>query len=735
MDTKDKQEYLERYRKAKEAGVPFFPDILFKDAIVVLLVFLILVALASLIGAPLEARANPADTSYTPRPEWYFLFLFQLLKYFRGELLEVVGVVVIPTLAIILLFLLPFLDRHPKRHFSSRPVVVVVTSLVILAVVFLTVQAYREAPPPAEEVAGDPTAALYAKNCAGCHGSSITVASGTNLHAIIAQGKHEGMPAWSADLTSDQIDALAGFILSPGGSKLFTENCAACHEASELVAGDPIRLKTVIEQGKDDPAHANVDIPPWNEVLGQEERTALLNFLVAPDGQRLFVTNCSPCHGRAVGFSGSEDELRELISQGGMHLDMPPWRERLSQTELETLSKYVVEPGANPDGASLFSQYCETCHGERIPRVDSVDQARQIIAEGGAHQTMPVWGQVLTPEQMDALVSYTFSTAQGTSLEVGQELFSKNCAACHGDFGEGGPNPTRPDDIIAPISSSEFLKTRDDFTLRAIIAQGQPNFGMSPFGSSFGGPLDDGEIDAIVAYLRSWESNPPVELPPEVVPAQPSLSATDIYKNLCAQCHGPNGEGGVGPSLSDPVFQSTYSDQQIFDIINQGHKATAMIGWGEVLSAEQIQQVVEFIRGLKAEETAPISTATAEAPSGPTPTGEVSASLTPTVEAGLTPTTTLGAVSFANDVLPLFEAKCKACHGSLGGWDASSYETVTTTGDNAPVVIPGDVENSLLAQKLLGTHTTGAIMPPGGKLPDAEIQVVLDWIAAGVLDN
>jgi hypothetical protein len=75
------------------------------------------------------------------------------------------------------------------------------------------------------------------------------------------------------------------------------------------------------------------------------------------------------------------------------------------------------------------------------------------------------------------------------------------------------------------------------------------------------------------------------------------------------------------------------------------------------------------------------------------------------------------------------------CHGSLGGWDASSYQTVTTTGDNAPVVIPGDVENSLLAQKLLGTQTEGGIMPPAGKLPEAEIQAILSWIAAGAPDN
>ncbi len=224
---------------------------------------------------------------------------------------------------------------------------------------------------------------------------------------------------------------------------------------------------------------------------------------------------------------------------------------------------------------------------------------RDTIASGGGHETMPVWGEVLTQEQLDALVSYTLSAAEGTSSEVGQELFAENCAVCHGDFGEGGINPARPGDIIAPISTSEYLKTRDDFTLRAIISQGQPNFGMSPFGSESGGPLDVEEVDAIVAYMRTWEENPPVELPPEVSAAQVDLSGEEIYTDLCSQCHGVNGEGGIGPSFSDPGFQDANSDQEVFDTISLGHEATAMIGWGEILSAEQIQQVVDFIRTLE----------------------------------------------------------------------------------------------------------------------------------------
>jgi mono/diheme cytochrome c family protein len=704
MNEQEKQAYLEQYKQDKEDGVPFFPDILFKDAVISLAVFLILVGLAYFIGAPLEEPANPADTTYNPRPEWYFLFLFQLLKYFPGSL-EVVGVVVIPTVAILLLFLLPFLDTKKQRHFRGRPLVTSITLLGIIGIGFLSIQSYRETPPPEEATQGDETAALYARNCAGCHGPSISVEPGSNLNAIITQGGHEGMPAWSGDLTNEQIDALAGFILSPSGSALFTETCGGCHKVADLVSGNPIQLKDAIDTGSSYPPHEGSDIPEWTNVLDQRGQTALLNFMVAPDGQRLYVTNCSSCHGRSVSFSGNENTLRDLISQGGLHLEMPPWQERLSAAELDTLAAYTVDPESVPDGQELFQQYCSSCHGQRIPSQENLEQAKQTISTGGPHETMPVWGNILTNEQMNALVSYTMNASLGTSVDLGRNLFADNCANCHGDFGEGGANPSRPGDIIAPISSGEYLSTRDDSTLRAIISQGQPNFGMSPFGNSNGGPLSDDEINAIVDYIRTWESNPPVELPPEINAQQLSASGPEVYQDLCAQCHGFEGEGGVGPALNDPQFQETNTDQEIFDTVNNGHDATSMIAWGEILTTEQIQQLVSYIRELKQ------------------------------AEAGLGPTSTARPVSFSSDLSPIFEAKCVFCHGDLGGWDSSSYEAVMTTGNNAPVVLPGNPENSLLVQKLEGTQAEGEIMPPAGKLPDTDIQKIISWISAGAPDN
>src|SRR3954451_11352386 len=88
----------------------FFPEQVMKDTVAIFIAFAILFTLAVAVRVPLERMADPTDTSYIPRPEWYFLFLFQTLKFFEGPL-EIVGSVVLPTLAIGALLLAPFIDR------------------------------------------------------------------------------------------------------------------------------------------------------------------------------------------------------------------------------------------------------------------------------------------------------------------------------------------------------------------------------------------------------------------------------------------------------------------------------------------------------------------------------------------------------------------------------------------------------------------------------------------------
>jgi mono/diheme cytochrome c family protein len=704
MNEQEKKKYLDEYKKEKEKGVPFFPDIIFKDTIAALVVFIILASLAYFAGAPLEARANPADTTYTPRPEWYFLFLFQALKYFPGKL-EVVGAMVLPGLFILLLLLLPFIDKSPKRHFLNRPFASISALVVVAGIAFLTIASVREAPPPQEALIVDNAAALYAANCANCHGPSIDVPSETDLHQVIASGTHEGMPAWGGDLSTDEIDALAGFILSPKGSALFTQYCAVCHKQPLVASGNPVELQRVFDEGLNYPPHKGVHTANWNERVTETEINELLNFLAAPDGQRLFVINCSGCHGQGVGYNGTEEELAGLIKKGGQHLDMPAWKGTLSELDIDSLASYVVDPGQNAGGATLFGQHCATCHGDKVPKAPDQESALKIISSGGAHITMPVWGDILTVEQLDALVKYTFEAGKGGGAITGANLFAENCSDCHGKSGQGGPNPSLPGDTIAPISSSEYLKTRDDATIRNIISNGQPDFGMSPFGAENGGLFDDGQLDAIVAFIRSWESNPPAEAPTSSADAQtvtstvapPSLTGAQLFAIACASCHGSTGEGGVGPAFNTKEFQSGRDDQALFATISNGHTATPMVAWGDNLSANQIELLVRFIR-----------------------------TMDPGYAASLT---------YSGRVKSIFEENCQTCHNPQklrGDWDSTSYQSVMTSGDNAPVIIPGNVEDSILAHSILGL---GSLMPPLESLPQSDIQVILDWIAAGAAED
>src|SRR5713226_1816598 len=97
----------------------FYPEQAFRDTVAIFAAFAILFVMAAAVHVPLEELADPTDTTYVPRPEWYFLFLFQTLKLFKGPL-EMVGAVILPSLAILLLILVPFVDRGRIKKITER---------------------------------------------------------------------------------------------------------------------------------------------------------------------------------------------------------------------------------------------------------------------------------------------------------------------------------------------------------------------------------------------------------------------------------------------------------------------------------------------------------------------------------------------------------------------------------------------------------------------------------------
>ncbi len=121
-----------------KTGKPFYPDQVFEDVVGMLILFAVLASIALFVPVPLEDVADPTNADYDPRPEWYFLFLFQLLKYFQGPF-EIIGTFVIPTVGMVLLLLLPFLDKSERVVLWKRPIALTVTSVCVAGIVLLTI--------------------------------------------------------------------------------------------------------------------------------------------------------------------------------------------------------------------------------------------------------------------------------------------------------------------------------------------------------------------------------------------------------------------------------------------------------------------------------------------------------------------------------------------------------------------------------------------------------------------
>ena len=239
----------------------FYPQQVFKDTVAIFIAFAILFALAAAARVPLEQLADPTDTSYTPRPEWYFLFLFQTLKLFSGPL-EVVGSTVLPGLAVLALILTPFIDRGKMVKVTKRTVAFAFVALAAIGWTGLTVAAVRSTPHEAlvtevdyskptdwiqlspQEMAG--VAYFRQENCVSCHpigagnsgvGPDLTR---TAIHKDAAwMIQHFKQPAQmrpgssmpAIQLTDAQLNSLAAFLL-----KLTPENATVLENAPDFAA-------------------------------------------------------------------------------------------------------------------------------------------------------------------------------------------------------------------------------------------------------------------------------------------------------------------------------------------------------------------------------------------------------------------------------------------------------------------------------------------------------------------
>jgi len=191
MNQAEKEQYLRDYSTLKAKGKPFYPYAVAKDSIMAAIVVLTIAALSIIFGAELGPKADPTTTTYVPRPEWYFFFLFELLRVIKPPELTPLATIGIPTVCMILIVMLPFIDRSPERRPERRPVAMAAGIFTIAAMAYLTYLGaaagspneieYKVAP---QYEAGKLVAAQ--SGCLACHkiGENGNSGPGPNLTAI-----------------------------------------------------------------------------------------------------------------------------------------------------------------------------------------------------------------------------------------------------------------------------------------------------------------------------------------------------------------------------------------------------------------------------------------------------------------------------------------------------------------------------------------------------------------------
>jgi ubiquinol-cytochrome c reductase cytochrome b subunit/menaquinol-cytochrome c reductase cytochrome b/c subunit len=205
MNQREKEEYLREYALLKAKGKPFFPYAVGKDAAMACVVMAVIITMSLVLGAELGSKANPTTTTYVPRPEWYFFFLFEVLRVIKPPSLVPLATIGVPTICMILLFLLPFYDRGPERRPEHRPIATIAGIVVIFAMGYLTYEGASAGSPTVIEMA-TPAAVVQAggaqlaeyeagkkvvaqSGCLACHkiGENGNAGPGPNLTHIGAR--------------------------------------------------------------------------------------------------------------------------------------------------------------------------------------------------------------------------------------------------------------------------------------------------------------------------------------------------------------------------------------------------------------------------------------------------------------------------------------------------------------------------------------------------------------------
>jgi quinol-cytochrome oxidoreductase complex cytochrome b subunit/mono/diheme cytochrome c family protein len=489
--------------KAEEE--PFWPKQVLKDGVLWLVFFVGLGLWCAYRPAPLEAEADPSQP-YEARPEWYFMFLFQLLRYFHGPY-EIVGTFVLPTLFFFVLFFWPLLDRTPHRNPRRRPVAIGLLSLGTAGLIGLTIfaiatdvrmtepeQVVAKAPAPAESagtIQRADVAKIYNDNCAACHGVD---GSGKQIRA--------GMPT-IPDLTSfawqmSQTDLEITHRIVDGNEPLMPAYRDKLSQPQILALTVYVRAFAI---GPGEPAAAKLIRPPPPVAA---EMSPL----------QVYRAYCLACHDA----NGSGQVARKAMPELPDLTD-PKWQGMRSDTELKKSildgkGKFMLpmKDKLGPTDADQMVAYVRAFRGGK--QVIQVEPQPPVVPLPPTQPTV-VTGPKAPPAKQASPTPLSAETTARTRVATG--LYRQYCLVCHGADGRGSEMKasmsTIPDFTNRPWQEGVSVPQ-----LRASILDGKGT--QMP---AFRGRVTEEQGQDLAAYVRAFG---PVEV------AQPQVPPDDFEKQF-----------------------------------------------------------------------------------------------------------------------------------------------------------------------------------------------------------
>ncbi len=419
MNDATKQKINEKYERELQRGERFWPDSIYKDAIMALAIFVILILLATFVGVHDSPKADPSDTSYVPRPEWYFLFLFKFLALY-GQIpvlgkIEWIATVIVPGLAVGVLTLLPFIDKSPHRYYAKRALPLGIMAIMVLGMVLLTLMA--------------------------------------DYPTLTSDGAH--IPGI--------LQAIAGIVIPLLAYILFTVMAYTMREQAARGITLTALASGVLMIGFATAAMILYPLPATEKV---ELPATLADRIIA--GQDLYSVHCLECHGedgsvtviegvaglegtvvspinsRDVLYTVNDASMAEIIAYGRPDLGMPPlgkaynpegltraeidyivtfiryaWDDRYEMPEIKPLFPPLAEnevPSYDVHIAPIVKRYCLSCHRPGKDNNAYYMDTYENILNSGDHADM----NVIAGDEN----SYLLLTIQGQAIldETGKEI-------------------------------------------------------------------------------------------------------------------------------------------------------------------------------------------------------------------------------------------------------------------------------------------------------------------------